>query len=186
MTPLSALWLPIVVSALAVFVASSLIHMVLPWHKNDYPRLDNERQVLDALRPLSIPPGDYMMPRPESRAELRAPEFLERMKAGPVVMMTVMPNGPVTMGSTFVLWFLYLLVVSTLAAFTTGIAARTGGHLHAVIHFAFLVSFAAYAMALWQMSIWYRRSWTTTLKATVDGLIYAAITAGIFAWLWPG
>jgi hypothetical protein len=185
MTPLSALWLPIVVSALAVFVASSLIHMVLPWHKNDYPRLGNERQVLDALRPLGVPPGDYMMPRPESRAELRAPEFLERMKAGPVVIMTVLPNGPMAMGSTLVLWLVYLLILATLTALVTALAVRPGGDLHEVIHISAIVSFAGYTMALWQMSIWYRRSWSTTLKATVDGLIYAAITAAIFAWLWP-
>jgi hypothetical protein len=185
LTPLSALWLPIVVSALAVFVASSLIHMVSPWHRSDYPRLGMERQVLDALRPLNVPPGDYMMPRPESRAELRAPEFIERMKAGPVVMMTVLPNGPIPMGPTLGLWFLYLLVVSTLAAIVTGLAVRPGGDLHEVIHTTALVSFTGYAMALWQMSIWYRRAWKTTLKATVDGVIYAALTAGIFAWLWP-
>jgi hypothetical protein len=184
MTPLSALWLPIVVSALAVFVASSLIHMVSPWHRSDYPRLNIERQVLDALRPLAVPPGDYMMPRPESRAELGAPEFLERMRAGPVVIMTVLPNGPIAMGPTLGLWFVYLLVVSTLAALAA-LGVRPNGDLHAVIHAAFIVSFASYALALWQMSIWYRRSWSTTLKATVDGLIYAALTAGIFAWLWP-
>jgi hypothetical protein len=186
MTPLSALWLPIVVSALAVFVASSLIHMASPWHKSDYPRLGNEREVLDALRPLSVPPGDYMMPRPKSRADLSAPEFLERMNAGPVVIMTVLPNGPIPMGPTLGLWFLYLLVVTMLAAIVTGLAVRPSGDFHDVIHVAAVVSFAGYAMALWQMSIWYRRSWRTTLKATVDGLIYAALTAVIFAWLWPG
>jgi hypothetical protein len=185
MTPLSTLWLPIVVSALSVFVASSVIHMLSPWHRSDYPRLVNERQVLDALRPLSMPPGDYMMPRPESRAELRAPEFLERMKAGPVVIMTVLPNGPIAMGPTLGVWFLYLLVVSALTALVTGLAVRPGGDLHDVIHTAALVSFAGYALALWQMSIWYRRAWSTTLKATVDGIIYAALTAGVFAWLWP-
>jgi hypothetical protein len=57
MTPLSALWLPILQSAVAVFVASSVIHMVSPWHRSDYPRLPVERQVLDALRPLAVPPA---------------------------------------------------------------------------------------------------------------------------------
>jgi hypothetical protein len=35
------------------------------------------------------------------------------------------------------------------------------------------------------MSIWYHRSWGTTLRYTVDGLVYALLTAGIFGWLWP-
>ena len=40
-------------------------------------------------------------------------------------------------------------------------------------------------LALWQMSIWYRRAWSTTIKAMIDGAIYALLTAGAFAWLWP-
>src|SRR3989442_9893686 len=73
MTALSALWLPILVSAVAVFVVSSIIHMTPLWHKTDYPRFTNEDRVLDALRPMGIPPGDYMMPRPASSAEMRSP-----------------------------------------------------------------------------------------------------------------
>lgn len=185
MTPLSALWLPIVLSAVAVFVASSLIHMVLPWHKNDYPRLANEQQVLDALRPLAIPPGDYMMPRPASREDFKSPEFVERMNRGPVVMMTMFPPGRMSMGSTMGQWFLYVLVVSAIAALAVGSALHRASDFHEVVHLTLLVSFSAYALALWPMSIWYRRSWSITLKSTLDGLIYAAITAAIFAWLWP-
>ena len=64
MTGLSALVVPIFLSAVFVFVASSVIHMLLPWHKSDCPKLSNEDSVRDALRPLAIPPGDYMVPRP--------------------------------------------------------------------------------------------------------------------------
>jgi hypothetical protein len=90
MTMLSALWLPILISAVAVFVLSSIIHMTPLWHKSDYPRYANEDRVLDALRPLGLPPGDYFMPRPASSAEMRSPEFQEKMKRGSV-LMTVMP-----------------------------------------------------------------------------------------------
>ena len=54
-----------------------------------------------------------------------------------------------------------------------------------VFRFAGATAFIGYAVALWQMSIWYRRAWSTTIKATVDGLIYALLTAGTFGWLWP-
>jgi len=60
-----------------------------------------------------------------------------------------------------------------------------GASSRAAFHFAGLTAFVAYTLALWPMSIWYRRSWITTIKATVDGLIYALLTAGVFAWLWP-
>src|SRR5436309_4756455 len=104
MTGLSALWLPILLSAAIVFVVSSVIHMALPWHKSDYPKMANEDRVMDALRPLAIPPGDYLIPRPSSRQEKGSPEFKEKMKKGPVMMLTVWPNGPAKMGTNLVLW----------------------------------------------------------------------------------
>ena len=41
-----------------------------------------------------------------------------------------------------------------------------------------MTAFLAYVAALWQLFIWYRRSWSITIKATVDGLIYALVTGG--------
>jgi hypothetical protein len=35
------------------------------------------------------------------------------------------------------------------------------------------------------MNIWYQRSLTTTIKGTIDGLLYAFLMAGTFGWLWP-
>jgi len=185
MTGLSALWLPILLSAILVFVASSIIHMASPWHKSDYPKLANEQRVLDALRPLAIPPGDYMMPRPSSRQDLQSPEFAAKLKAGPVAMITVMPNGPMSMARNLSQWFVYCLAVGVFAAYVTGRALPPGVAYLRVFRFAGTTAFIGYAVALWQMSIWYRRAWSTTFKATVDGLIYASLTAGTFGWLWP-
>jgi hypothetical protein len=140
---------------------------------------------MDALRPLAIPPGDYMIPRPSSSQEMRSPEFVEKMKKGPVVVLTVMPNGPVSMGRNLVLWFLYATVVGVFAAYVAGRALPPGAEYLSVFRFAGTTAFVGYALALWQMSIWYRRSWSTTIKAMVDGLIYALLTAGTFGWLWP-
>lgn len=179
------LWLPIVLSAVAVFIVSSIIHTLLPWHKGDYAPLPNEERVLDALRPFAIPPGDYFAPRPTSRADLGSPEFAERRSKGPVVIMTVMQSGPVKMGGTLVQWFVYLLVVSTLAGHVACAVLRNGATTHDVFHTTALVAFAAYALALWQIAIWYRRAWGTTIRSTIDGLIYGMITGALFAWLWP-
>src|SRR5207248_6544781 len=105
MTGLLALWLPILVSAVLVFVVSSVIHMMSPWHKRDFPKLSNEDRVMDALRPLAIPPGDYMMPRPSSREEMRTPQFTEKFKKGTVLMPTVWPGGSKSMGKQLVQWY---------------------------------------------------------------------------------
>jgi len=185
MTEITALWLPILLSAIIVFVASSLVHMVLPWHKSDYPRVPNEDKFMDAVRPLAIPPGDYMVPRCNNRAEMSAPEFAEKMKNGPVIVMTVLPSGPFSMGSNLAQWFVYIVIVGVFAAYVAGRALPHGVHYLRVFRFAGVAAFLAYAVALWQMSIWYKRAWSTTIKATIDGLIYALLTAGTFGWLWP-
>jgi hypothetical protein len=184
MTGLTALWLPILLSAVLVFVASSVIHMASPWHRSDYPRLVNEDLVMDALRPLAIPMGDYMMPRPATRAEMTSPAFQEKFKRGPVVMFTVMPSE-MSMGRNLAMWFAYCVVVGVFAAYLAGRALAPGTTYLQVFRFAGATAFVGYSLALWQMSIWYRRAWATTIKATVDGLIYACLTAGAFGWLWP-
>ncbi len=185
MTYLSALWLPILLSSVIVFVVSSLIHMFTPWHKSDYPKLGNEDKVLDALRPLNIPPGDYMMPCPSSNQEMRSPEFAEKMKKGPVAMLTVFPSGSPAIGKNLIMWFVYSVVVGIFAGYVAGRALPTGTDYLPVFRFAGVTAFLGYSAALWQMSIWYRRSWLTTFKSTVDGLLYALLTAGTFGWLWP-
>lgn len=185
MVSLNALWLPILLSAVIVFIASSVIHMASPWHKSDYPKLPNEEGLRAALRPLAIPPGDYMVPRPSSREELRDPAFLQKVNEGPNLVLTVMPAGPFSMGRNLVQWFLYCLVISLFAAYIASRALPPGTEYMQVFRFTGTTAFLGYSAALWQMSIWYRRAWGTTVKATIDGLIYALLTAGTFGWLWP-
>src|ERR1700730_15487 len=107
MVSLASLWLPILLSSVVVFVVSSIIHMASPWHKGDYPRIPREDEVMAALRPLAIPPGGYMVPRPSSHEDMRSPAFIERMKAGPVLMLQVMPNGMMPITTDLVNWFVY-------------------------------------------------------------------------------
>jgi len=185
MTDLLALWVPILVSGAFVFIVSSLIHMVLPWHKNDYPKAPDEGKILDALRPLAIPPGAYFMPHPSSMKEMGSPEFIDKLKRGPVLMLQVRKNGPDSMGPRLALWFLYSIVVTIFAALVAGSALSVGAPYRSVFHYVALTAFAGYSIALWQMSIWYDRPWILTVKSTVDGLIYALVTAGTFGWLWP-
>jgi len=182
---IAALWLPILLSAVLVFIVSSIIHMLSPWHKNDYPLLPNQDQVMDALRPLNIPPGDYFVPRPKDRKEMSDPAFQEKTKRGPVVVFTVLPAGGVNIGRNLIGWLIYLLVVGVFAAYVAGRALPAGSPYLSVFRFVGVTAFLAYTVALWQMTIWYARSWITSVKVTVDGFIYALLTAGMFGWLWP-
>lgn len=185
MVPLASLWVPILVSAVIVFVASSIIHMALPYHRNDLRRVPGEDAALDAIRRLNLAPGDYGMPRPDSMSEMRSPEFVERMTRGPVVFMTVTPGAPPSMTGSLSLWFCYAVVVSVFAGYIASRALAPGAHYLDVFRFAGTTAFAGYSLALLQNSIWYRRNWGTTLKSMFDGLIYACLTAGTFGWLWP-
>src|SRR5271169_5326083 len=185
MVGLETLWLPILLSSVIVFIVSSIIHMVLPWHKGDYPKVPEEDKLMDALRPLAVPPGDYMIPRASSMQAMRSPEFAAKLQKGPVLILTMMPNGPFAMGKSLVSWFLYSLVIGIFAAYVASRALPAGAEYLRVFQLTGVTAFIAYSVALWQMSIWYRRAWRLTLKATVDGLIYALLTAGTFGWLWP-
>ncbi|HEV8148572.1 MAG TPA: hypothetical protein VGP61_00155, partial [Gemmatimonadales bacterium] len=172
-TSLVALWLPILLSAVSVFVVSSIIHMLLPWHKSDYPAVPNEDKAREAIRALGIPPGDYMIPRPVTREDMRSAAFMEKVKQGPNLILTVLPSGPWSMGRNLTLWFVYAVVVGIFAGYLTSRALPPGAEYVEVFRFAGCTAFVGYVLALWQMSIWYQRAWSTTIKATFDGLIYA-------------
>ncbi len=185
MATITALWMPILLSAVVVFMVSAVVHMMLPWHKSEYPPVPNEDGVMNALRPFAIPPGDYMVPRCLEHKDMKTPEFQEKLNKGPILIMTVLPNGPFTMGKQLTQWFVYIVVVSLIAAYVTSRALPIGASYLEVFRFAGVTAFACYGMALWQLRIWYSRALRTTLTSTIDGLLYACLTAGVFGWLWP-
>jgi hypothetical protein len=185
MISLASLWLPIVLSAVIVFIASSVIHMTPLWHKSDFPRMPKEAEVLDALRPFAIPPGDYFIPRASGMQEMRSAEFKDKLNRGPVALLTVFPNGPIAMNRSLVQWFVFLIVVGGFVAAVSAHTLPFGSAYPHVFKVVGTVAFMGYALALCQLSIWYRRAWSLTLKSALDGVIYAALTAGTFGWLWP-
>jgi hypothetical protein len=185
MVLLSSLWLPILLSAVFVFIASSIIHMAPLWHRGDYSPVPREDEVLNALRPLAPPPGEYVLPFTLDRKELSSPQFEAKMRQGPVVMMSVLPNGPLSMTRPLLLWFVYLLIVSIFVALVLGHTLPAGTPYLRVFKLGGTTAFMGYTLALIQNSIWLRRPWTHTLKGGLDGAIYASLAAGTFGWLWP-
>jgi len=184
MISIISLWLPIVLSAVVVFVASSVLHMVLKYHRSDLKGLAKEDQVMTALRDADIPPGEYIMPHCDDPKDASSAEFLAKCEQGPVAMLNVMAGG-YQMGRSLALWFVYCLLIGIFAAYLTGRALGPGAHYLDVFRFVGASAFGGYALALLQNSIWYKRAWVTTIKHMVDGLVYACLTAGVFGWLWP-
>lgn len=185
MVPLGSLWLPILLSAVIVFVASSIIHMVLGYHAGDFKKVPDENALQETFRKLGIAPGDYGVPKAASSSAMKDPAFVEKMTKGPLIFMTVTPGGQWSMGPALAQWFVYCVIVSLIGAYVAGRALGPGADYLDVFRFAGTTTFACYAMALPQSSIWYKRNWTTTLKVMFDGLVYGSLTAGTFGWLWP-
>lgn len=183
MVPILSLWAPILVAAVLVFVASSILHMVLPYHRSDFRQVDGEDALMETMRKLGIPPGNYMMPHASSPADMKDPAFIEKKKRGPVAVLTVMRDP--SMGASLAQWFVYCLVVGVFAAYVAGRALGPGAEYLSVFRFAGATAFVAYGLALWQHSIWYKIAWSTTIKSNIDSLIYALLTGGAFGWLWP-
>lgn len=185
MSYVMSLWLPIIVSAVFVFIVSSVIHMVLPYHKKDYVKLPDEDKVLEALRPFNIPLGEYSFPFSNEGKEMDKPEYREKLKNGPVGFVTVLKNEASNMGKNLAMWFLYSVIVSFFAGYISSVAIGTAHNYLLVFRFIGTTAFMGYGLALMQNSIWYGKSWKITLKNMFDALIYALVTAGVFGWLWP-
>lgn len=185
MVPLMSLWAPILVAAVLVFIASSVIHMFLGYHRSDVRKVGAEDDLMEAVRKAGLAPGDYLVPHAGSREGMKAPEFVAKVAKGPMVIFTVLPGGSLSMGKNLAQWFVYCVVVGVFAAYVAGRALPSGAEYLHVFRFAGATAFAGYSLALLQGSIWYGRSWGYTLKSMFDGLVYAALTGGAFGWLWP-
>ncbi|MDE2753893.1 MAG: hypothetical protein OXI83_15065 [Gemmatimonadota bacterium] len=184
MVPALSLWLPILVAAVFVFVASSAIHMFLNWHKNDFSGVPDEDGVMDALRGFDIPPGNYSLPHAADMAAMRSEAFQEKVKRGPAAMITVLPRQN-NMNKALGQWFVYCLVVGLFAAYVTGLALGPGAEYMAVFKISSTAAFMGYALAHAQDAIWQSQGWAATARSMADGLIYGLLTGGAFGWLWP-
>ena len=185
MVLITSLWLPILLSAVFVFIISSIIHTVLTYHFTDFGKVPQEDEVRESLGKFNIPPGDYIVPCPDTPKGRNTPEFKEKIEKGPIAFLTVLPNGQPNMASSLMQWFVYSIIIGITAAYITGRVLGPGAEYLEVFRFAGTTAFAGYSLALMQNSIWFSKSWIATLKSMFDGLIYSLLTAGTFGWLWP-
>ena len=185
METLAGLWLPIVVSAVLVFVASSLIWNVLGAHKWHVKGLPDEAAAREALSKQAVAPGQYTIPYCPDTAMMKDPAFKEKLEKGPVVVMMVRKPGMPNMGAFLGAWFVYLLCVSYVVAFVCGQTLHRGAPYMLVFRVAGAVACAGYSFAQIPNAIWWGRPWKSALKEFADGIVYALLTAGSFGWLWP-
>jgi hypothetical protein len=184
MVSLAALWLPILLSAIIVFIASSVMHMVLPYHKGDYRQLPDEEKILSSLRPAGLKRGVYIFPY-GTHKDMNTPAMLEKYKQGPVGVLTVFPSGPPVMPKFLGQWFAYCLIICFFVAYLTAHTVAPGAPYRHVFRVAGTAAFMAYGLGTLSNGIWKGQPWGNVLKEVIDGLIYGLLTAGTFGWLWP-
>jgi hypothetical protein len=184
MPALTALWMPIVLSAIFVFIASSIMHMFLPYHRGDYRALPDEQKTLEALRSMGLTKGLYVFPY-SSHKEMKSPTMVEKYKLGPVGMMTVLASEPPPMPKFLGLWFVFCLLMGIFVAYVTAHTVPVGAEYLAVFRVAGTVAFMGYGLGKLSDAIWRGQTWSMTIKEVIDGLVYGLLTAGTFGWLWP-
>jgi len=185
MVTIGSLWLPILVSAIVVFFASFIMWMVSPHHRPDWGKVAQEDDLRAAMRKAKIGPGQYYIPHCGQPKEMSSPEYVKKLEEGPVAMVVVRPSGKPAMGKSMAMSFVYNVVVAVFAAYlATRTLGATADYL-AVFRIVGTVTFLSYAGALIWGPIWFGRTWSSTIKEVLDGLVYGLLTAGIFGWLWP-
>ncbi len=184
MVPLAALWLPILLSAVFVFIASSIMHMVLPYHRSDYQQLPEEDKTLAALRAAGLKRGLYVFPYCTHK-DMKSPAIAEKQKQGPVGFMTILPSGPPVMPKFLIQWFAYCLVIGFFVAYLTAHTVAPGVNYLVVFRVAGTAAFLGYGLGHLSNGIWKGEPWSVTIKDVIDGLVFGLLTAGTFGWLWP-
>jgi hypothetical protein len=185
MVTFGSLWLPIVLSAVLVFITSSIIHMVLKYHNKDYTPLPNEDAVRAAIRAGNPAPAQYLIPYCAEMKEMQSPEMQKKFAEGPVVVMNLKRPGPPTMGVALGQWFLYSLVVSFFIGYIAAHSILPNTRYLEVFRIVGAVGFLAYGMGQIPAAIWMGKPWSIAWKELFDGLVYGLVTAGTFGWLWP-
>lgn len=178
---LAQLWLPILLSGVALFFASFLSWMVLGLHKPDWGKIEREDDFLDAVRRSGMQRGrSYMFPNFCTVEEMKGPDFQRKFKAGPNGLVTVFVPYP--MPRNLALTFVSFLVASAILAYVGTIGLPAGAPFLTVFRFFSAASLLAFLFAIVQHSIWFQNR---IVGHVIESIAYSLLVGAIFAALWP-
>ena len=184
--PFGSLWIPVIVSAVVVFIGSSIIHMALKYHQADYKPIPNEENVREALRKAGAAPGVYVTPHCQDMKQMKDPAMIEKYEKGPVALISLLPKGAPAMQKLLSLWFAFNILVSFVAAYIARITLMPGADGMLVMRVTGTIAFAAYGLSHVSDSIWKGQPWSNTGRSLIDSIIYSLLTGLTFRLLWPG
>ena len=185
MPTLDQLWMPILLSAVLVFVVSALIHMVFKWHNSDYHGFPNEDEIRAAIRKSNPSPGGYMVPHCEDKKDMAKPEVVQKFTEGPIAMVSIIKPGPPSMTRPLALWFILTLLIALASGYLASRTVPVGAGFLAVARVVSLTTFLAYAGGSLANFIWMGKTQSATMKEVLDAFLYGLVTACAFGWLWP-
>jgi hypothetical protein len=183
MSLLAALWQPILLSAVLVFILSAILHMALKYHNSDYGKLANEDAVRAAIRSGNPEPRQYVFPHAGDMSQMDTPEMKQKYVEGPIGVMYLRRPGPFTMTPALIQWFLFTLMVSLFVAYVAAHSAPADAKYLDVFRVVATAAFLGYGAAPLPAAIWMGKPWGVATKEVFDGLLYALVTAGTFSWM---
>ncbi len=204
------LWLPILLSAGAVWFVSIIASTVLPHHKRDFiglsgttdtpgslgtpgtpgtPGTSAEDAFMDYLRRSGIKPGNYLFPDCHAPGAMKSEKVQKAWEQGPVGHLSVWKT-PLTMGDKMIGTFLVYLVASVLIAYLTRLAVPSapggpGTSFARVFQVAGTAGILAYSFSFVPNALWWGSYRRTIVANILDGVVYGLMTGAIFAWRWP-
>lgn len=178
-----ALWLPVLMTTVVLFVASFLAWVVLPHHKPDVRRWPEEERLLDFVRESGAAPGEYLFPLIE-QDEMKEDRARQRYERGPWGLIRVWPRQP-DMVRNMAATFGYFLLVTLLVAYVAAAALTPGAVFGEVFRIVATTAILAYCAGGVLNEIWFTRPLRAKLMNAIDGLVYGAITGVIFGLMWP-
>jgi hypothetical protein len=183
--PFGSLWLPVLVSGAAVWIASAIVWMVLPHHRSDFKSLKDEPSVADALRKQGLPPGEYRVPYCSDMKAMKDPAFVKKLEDGPVALVVLTKPGPPAMGKSLGLYLAFTVFVSFVVAYIARLTLQPSSSGAEVFRLTGTVAIATYALGVIPESIWMGRPWPHTIKSVIDAAAYGLLTGAVFMLLWP-
>lgn len=181
---ITQLWLPILIATVCVFFASSIIWMLLPYHKPDIKAIPNEAEFDEAINKLGIAPGFYMYPNCQNAKDMKSEAFKARWESGPWGTINVMghqPNFAMNLLKTFIAYGL----ITVMVAYISGMALGPGADYMNVFRVVATAGILGHCMGALAGSFFLGTPTRFIVTCFIDGVIFALITAGVFASMWP-
>lgn len=184
MSELATLWLPILLSSIAVFVGSFLAWVVIGHHTPDWSEIPDEGEVVDFIRAQGLRPGQYMFPMARTKEALADGSKQQRMTSGPWGTLNVW-SRQVNMSRNLLQTFAFYLVTSFFIGYLASLALDAGASFSKVSQVTGTAGILAYAFGHVPNAIWFGTHRRPMLMDVIDGVCFGLITGLTFATFWP-